>query len=320
MSIMVNTGLIAQNNDAMNAFQQKYVGDAKKLTSATGTMRELSEEEIKAIREAKKNEQTTLKVDSSEIVNNIYSKTRDNVTYSVDGVEFSNKEMTNCKDVVKQAISLLPTMGSDLDYENYASMGIVTNMVNAYATEHLTEEQMKVVNKSIEDYISKLVQTEKEQHLKTDAYTVNTKDEDSVSGVNQYYGVRRRLNDEAEESFKKVLTSNIPQEVSSTLLTNLQHARETGSVVQSASNEELAGKIKELFARADMKSADSLKTAFEQYKEWMTSVYETNGITNTARNASLTRVINGDINALDYQISTAKNIVSSIGKKVDFAV
>ena len=145
-----NTGLISPNYDAINKANKIFAGktaeDLKANTS--GTMQELSTEEVREMREKARNEQRTLNVDRSEIVNNVYWKTGDNITYNVDGVSFTNEEMKACKEVVKYAIAALPTKGSDLDYEDYAVMGIAINMVNTYATEHLTEEQAEVVNKS----------------------------------------------------------------------------------------------------------------------------------------------------------------------------
>ena len=90
-------------------------------------------------------------------------KTGDNITYEIDGVTFTNAQMKACKEVVRNAISALPVKGSDLDYKDYASMGIATNMVNSYAKENLTEEQAAVINKSMEEYINSLTQAEKER-------------------------------------------------------------------------------------------------------------------------------------------------------------
>lgn len=114
----INTGLVTRNYDLIEQFDRMYAKNADALkTSSSGTMKAVSEEDVKAINAKRKSEPKTLSVDSSEIVNNIYSKTGDNITYDVNGVTFSNEEMKACKEVVKNAISFLPTMGSDLDYE-----------------------------------------------------------------------------------------------------------------------------------------------------------------------------------------------------------
>lgn len=85
---MQNTGLISPNYDVINKANKILAGktaeDLKANTS--GTMRELSAEEVREMREKARNEQRTLNVDRSEIVNNVYCKTGDNITYNVDGV------------------------------------------------------------------------------------------------------------------------------------------------------------------------------------------------------------------------------------------
>ena len=234
-----NTGLISPNYDAINKANKILAGktaeDLKANTS--GTMQEISTEEVREMREKARNEQRTLNVDRSEIVNNVYWKTGDNITYNVDGVSFTNEEMKACKEVVKNAIAALPTKGSDLDYEDCAAMGIAANMVNTYATEHLTVEQAEVINKSINDYLDSLVQAEKERHAQSGYFIDDTKGVGSTGELNKYYAVRQQLSEGAAESLRSQITSNLPENTRNTLLDNLEHASKQGSVVQSFTND-----------------------------------------------------------------------------------
>ena len=317
-----NTGLISPNYDAINKANKILAGktaeDLKANTS--GTMQELSTEEVREMREKARNEQRTLNVDRSEIVNNVYWKTGDNITYNVDGVTFSNDEMKACKEVVKSAIAALPTKGSDLDYEDYAVMGIAANMVNIYATEHLTEEQAEVVNKSINDYLNSLVQAEKERHA-GNGYSVDTTENIGSTGeLNEYYAVRQQLSDDAVESLKSQLTSDLPESTRKMLLANLEHARKNGSVVQSASNEQLANTIRALFQNIDLRDGNEVNGAFSKYRELVTPAYRANGIENTMNHDSLSHVLEQDINRFSIQIANMKAVLNGIGSGVDISI
>ncbi len=317
-----NTGLISPNYDMINKANKMLVGKTieELQASVSGTMRELSEEEVKEMNEKARSEQRTLMVDSSEIVNNVYSKTRNNITYNVDGVTFSNEEMQACKEIVKNAIAALPTKGSDLDYEDYAAMGIAANMVGTYVMDNLTEEQAGVVNKSIEDYLDSLVQAEKERHRQS-SYSI-----DEVEGVgntgelNKYYAVRYQLSDEAAESLKSQLTSNIPENTRKTLLANLEHAQKCGSVVQPASNKQLAGMVRVLFQNMNLNDSISVNRVYAKYQEIMTPVYMASGNKNTANSDSLTNVLGQDINRFSVQITNAKAVLGSVGSSLDITV
>ena len=68
-----------------------------------------------------------------------------NTVYNIDGVTFTAAELSASREVMKNAISMLPTKGSSLDYKDYASMGIASNMVSSYAQKNLTQEQAGVI-------------------------------------------------------------------------------------------------------------------------------------------------------------------------------
>lgn len=318
----LNTGFISRNYDAINKANNMILGktmDELKANSS-GTMRVISEEEVREMHEKARNEQRTLNVESSEIVNNVYWKTGDNITYNVDGVAFSNEEMKACKAVVKNAIAALPTKGSDLDYEDYVAMGIADNMVKTYATEHLTEEQAAIVNKSIKDYLNSLVQAEKERHVQSGYLIDATEGVGNTGDLNKYYAVRHQLSDGAVNSLKSQLTSNLPESTRNTLLANLEHARKNGSVVQSASNEQLAHTIKVLFQNINLRDSDEVNDAYGKYKAIMTPVYKASGTENTNNHASLSNVLEQDVSRFSMQVSNAKAVLRSIGSSVDIGV
>jgi len=317
-----NTGLITRNYDVINKANKLLVGKtADEIQDrVSGTMRELSEEEVKEMHEKTRNEKRTLSVNRSEIINDVYCKTGDNITYNVDGVSFSNDEMKACKTIVKNAIAMLPTMGSDLDYEDYALMGIAGNMVNTYVTEHLSEEQAEVVNKSINDYLDSLVQSEKERHAQSGYLIDDTDDVGNTGDLNKYYAKRHRLSDAAVESLKSQITSNLPENTRKTLLDNLEHARKHGSVVQSASNEQLAHTIKGIFHNLNLRDGNAVNDAYGKYKVIMTPVYKASGIENTYSHASLSHVLEQDVSRFSMQVSNAKAVLRSIGNSIDFSV
>ena len=317
-----NTGLISRNYDAINKENHMILGNTvdELKVNTSGTMQVLSEEEVREMHEKSCNEQRTLNVESSEIVNNVYWKTGDNITYNVNGVSFSNEEMKACKAVVKNAIAELATKGSDLDYKDYATMGIAANMVNTYATEHLTKEQAEVVNKSIKDYLDSLVQTEKERHVQSGYLIDATEGVGNKEDLNKYYAVRHQLSDEAVDSLKSQLTSNLPEMTRNTLFANLEHAKKNGSVVQSASNEQLAHTIKAMFQSLNLRDGNAVNDAYEKYKAIMTPVYKANGIENTNNHDSLSHVLELDVSRFSIQIANTKAVLNSIGSSVDICI
>lgn len=317
-----NTGLISQNYNAINKANKMIIGKtANELQAiASGTMRELSEDEVREMHEKAWSEQRTLTVDCSEIVNNIYSKTGDNIIYNVDGVTFSNEEMKTCKEVVKNAIAALPIMGSDLDYKDYAAMGISANMVSTYAKEHLTDKQEDVVNKSIDAYLDSLVLAEKERHNQNGYRIDDTEGVGNTGELNKYYAVRQKLSEEAVESLKSHLTSNLPENTRKTLLANLEHARNNGSVVQSASNEQLAGMVMMLFRNMNLNDSNAVNDAYAQYTDIMTPAYMAGGNENSANSDSLSNVLEQDVNRFSVQIANARAVLSSIGNSLNITV
>lgn len=317
----MNTGLISQNYDVIGKVNKKLNGitieDLQEKTS--GRMVQMSDDEVKVAYQKSQNAQKTLTVDTSEIVDNVYNRTRDNITYNVEGVAFTNAEMKVCKEIMKNAILTLPIKGSDLDYEDYAAMGIASNMVNSYAKENLTEEQAAVLNKSMQEYLNSLIQEEKESQSSRGCFTDNTELVGSTGELNVYYNVRTTLNNDAAETLKSQM-KNLPEQTRKTLLANLESVTRVGSVVQSASNKELSSKIKFLFENIDMKDDKAVDDVMLQYKELMTPVYQATGIQNTTNSSSLTNVLNQDISRFAMQYANAKAVINNVGHTFSFTV
>ena len=93
----MNTGLISQNYDVINTVTKKYAGNTseKLQEKSSGTMRKMSDEEVREMQQKQQNQSRTLSVDRSEVVDNVFSKTGDNITYEIDGVTFTNAH-TQC--------------------------------------------------------------------------------------------------------------------------------------------------------------------------------------------------------------------------------
>lgn len=310
----MNTGLISQNYDVINTVTKKYAGNTseKLQEKSSGTMRKMSDEEVREMQQKQQNQSRTLSVDRSEVVDNVFSKTGDNITYEIDGVTFTNAQMKACKEVVRNAISALPAKGSDLDYKDYASMGIATNMVSSYAKENLTEEQAAVINKSMEEYINSLTQAQKERQNSQGYFTDEQEGVGNTGNLNTYYNTRMKLSDKAADSLK-IQMANLPEQTRKTLMANLEGATQRGSVVQSASNKELSSTIKTLFQNVDMKDEKALNATMKQYRELMTPVYQASGIRNTANNNSLTNVLDQDISRFVKQIANANAVTGNVG-------
>ena len=129
-----------------------------------------------------------------------------------------------------------------------------------------------------------------------------------------------RMSDEAADSLKSQLTSNIPQKTRETLLANLNHAIESGSVVQSASNKEVAKSIMELFKNVNLQDEDAINHILQQYREIIAPAYKSFGLQNTANSNSLTNVIEQDISRFDIQIANARTVISNVGNTCDYIV
>lgn len=303
-----NTGLISPKQHIISAVNSLISGkDENEINKiSTGTLHQLSAEEIIAENRAKNNAPTILQVDEGELINNYFSQTRDNVTYNVNGVVFTNEEMKNSKEVIKNAISMLPTKGSDLDYSDYASMGIAGNMVSTYVKENLTEEQADILNKTIADYMESLISAEAENQTNMGYVT--------DSDRNKYYQTSGTLSGEAIASLKKEIAKvNMSGSNCNTLLANLEAAGKGGGLTASASNKGLAGSIKELFANANLNGQDDISEVLEKYRMLIMPAYEEWGLSDNRYDKSLTHAISNDISRFSMQFSIGKSVISNVG-------
>ena len=66
----MNTGLISQNYDVINTVTKKYAGNTseKLQEKSSGTMRKMSDEEVREMQQKQQNQSRTLSVDRSEVV------------------------------------------------------------------------------------------------------------------------------------------------------------------------------------------------------------------------------------------------------------
>lgn len=261
-------GVIQQNSKL-----DMMIADIKgKGIKSAGMMREVSKEEALARKEEKANEPITLNVNADEIVNNKYSDTRDNVTYNVEGVTFSNDEMKNLKNVMKNAISLMKTKGSDLDYNDYASMGIASNIVNSFAKKNLNDEQTQIASKSISNYISSVINAQA--------------DWDKADGNEKgFYAVKNMFSEKTTKEDSKAA-----------IATNVRHSNS----------------IMDIFSKLDMNNENEIASAFDKYREKVLPAYREWGLSNTAYNNLLDKKIDNDLSVFSKQILNATTLVANV--------
>lgn len=217
-----------------------------------------------------------------ETTHNAYKN--DKNTYVLDGVKFSGMEIEAVKQVVQSAISIVPR--GNLDYRDYASMGIAQNMVHSYGEEYLTEEQADVANRAVSDYFEQLIENE-------------PKATETIDGL--YYGKRdngKKIQELREHMKNYIATSDLPAYIKQQILSNWgDGSNSTGSLVVSASNQGLADSIRKGFATMNWKNEDEVQSAFEQYRKLVYPTYmELSGRTNKAVES-----------ALNYDIAKYKN-------------
>lgn len=316
----LNHGLISQNHDVINQVNNRYAG--KKMTVTKGEESDntliMSQDKSNKMHQKAQDKSITLCVDSDEIINNIYSETKDNITYDVNGVKFTNKEMKACKEIVRNAISALPTRGSDLDYKDYASMGIASNMVNSYAKDNLTDEQAAVIDKTVQEYLDRLVQAENERYQNS-TYSVEINASGDSAELNLYYNRHKKLNQQAAESLKNQI-ANLPSQTRETLLANLESATEKGSAVQSASNRQLASNVRKLFETVDMRDEDSVQNVLKKYQTLVTPAYRAYGLEDTFQSRSLTDVLKRNVQEFTKQIKNANAVIDNVGITCNFKI
>ena len=189
-------------------------------------------------------------------------------------------------------------------------MGIAENSVAKYAAENLTEEQAAVVNKSLSGYISGLLDKE-EEWINSECYIDDTEGVGDTGEMNTYYGIRmntsiisQRMQEQLEEDLAKVnakLTGAYSYK---------QHTgSNTGGFIYCASNKELAGSVRSLFAGTDITDESRLADVFKEYKDMMNAAYLAVGFGRTTND-----MLKDDTNSFTKQISNMKAVFSGINR------
>lgn len=212
----------------------------------------------------------------------------------IGGVSFSKEELEQCRVVMQAAADSIGCgigKNTNIDYKNYAQMGIAESSVKAYASEHLSEEQATVVSKAMQEYNEALINLEKE------AFNSGDYVKTEYEGLSDYYGMARVLSDGEIDAINK-----LKEEMSR--ITGRYYAPSVKGMtacVQSATNEDLKGKITDLFINLDVTDEQSVNAAVEKYKELMRPAYIAYGMNDS--HGSLSKILNQDAANFKMQIS-----------------
>ena len=263
-------------------------------------------------------EKKVVKRTSEIFYNNYLLNTSSDESYEIDGAAFSAEEIDAVSSVVQNAVSPLLVGTLYYDYKDYAQMGIAENSVAKYATENLTEEQAEVVNKSLSGYISGLLDKQ-EDWINSECYIDDTEELGDTGEMNTYYGVRHSIpqwmQDEMEATLAKANAAAAKYRVygqgSGSKAISGNHSPEGKNsgrgLIYCASNKELAGSIRSLFAGTDLTDTSQLADAFKEYKNKMTAAYRAVGFGRTTND-----MLKDDTNSFTKQISNMKAVLSGI--------
>lgn len=227
--------------------------------------------------------------------------------YMVGGENFTKEELEQCRMVMKAAVGGIGCgigKNTNIDYRNYAEMGIAVSSVKAYADENLTKEQAAVVNRAMQEYNEALIGMEEEM-LSGDNYR------NSNYGVlSEYYGKEMVLNDaeiaSLNESLYK-LRKELGQVTGEPFKTVQKGA---AAVVGSATNQKLISELLELFSNTDIKDEKSVNAAMERYKVLVSPAYKAYGVS--------TNILNKDIS--DFRKQIANSLLASKYHAADYSV
>lgn len=220
--------------------------------------------------------------------------------YIVGGVSFSKEELEKCRMVMKTAAENIGCgigKGTDIDYKNYAQMGIATSCVKTFAENNLTEEQAVVLNKAMEEYNQALIDFQNQTY--EDGNYVDT----PYANQADYYGKARVLSDGEIEVINK-----LKEEISRLTGRYMEPSRK-GMVAStpSATNETLIGKITDLFSDIDCNSVQDINAAAERYKDLMEPAYIAYGMND--EHGSLSKVLEADVEYFKNQVSNMLNVM-----------
>ena len=188
----------------------------------------------------------------------------DNATYKVDGVLFSAEEMTSIREALSDVFATVKNPGSNLDYCDYAKMGIAENVVRSYAEKNLSEEQTEVIMKAVSEHMDQVIDGE----VKAD-----------IVDENLYYGKQytseeyQKLYRNCRQAIKEAAaTADFYSEATKKKFAEMDVDTHTGITV-SASNTKLTNALRSGFANLSFENDDELQTFFKQYQDWMKPAY-----------------------------------------------
>lgn len=195
---------------------------------------------------------------STAFFNSNFEGTADeNGNIKIEDTVFSEEEFKNCRALIQNMRSDLKTK-SYLDYDDYAKQTLMTNIVSSYAEKDLNEDQAKVLNSAVSDYVKS------QQALAT----INSEKEkaSSFKGIKDYYG--------KSEVISKEYADNINKSFSSIgFKSSIKAGTET--ILPQATNEEIKKSITDLFSKVNLNDPDEFEKALSSYKELLKPVYST---------------------------------------------
>lgn len=192
-------------------------------------------------------------VNSSVFLGNDYTDTKENTNFIVnEKVMFTSEEMSKTSKVISDELSTLPKQGVSLDYRDYAKMGMVEHAIQSYAKENLNTEQAELVQKTVSDYMERLIANQPEP-----SYV--------ISG--QYYG--KRVDDDVVQDLKKYAMEMVGKTYSS----SNTGTQDTSMRIASASNAELASAVRAMFSSMEWEDEDMRQSVLGQYANQMLPAY-----------------------------------------------
>ena len=215
----------------------------------------------------------------------------ENDSFTIGGAMFSREELEECRAVMKAAVDGIGCgigKKTNIDYRNYAEMEIAAGGVRAYASENLTESQAAVVNKAMQEYNDALIKLEKDTLERAGAVDV------TGSEMSKYYGKAQPI---SKETLEWIHGMNKDSKLRSG----------AAATVQSATNEDLINKIRDMFSKLDYSDSSSINSLLERYSEYVTPAKLAFGVSNSG--GYLAQALSQDAAGLQNQFKNMLNII-----------
>ena len=215
----------------------------------------------------------------------------ENDNFTIGGATFSREELEECRNVMKAAVDGIGCgigKNSNIDYKNHAEMEIAAGGVREYASKNLTEKQAAVINKAMQEYNDALIKLEKDTLERVGAVDV------TGSELSKYYGKAQPISKEILDSIHNM---------------NKETKLKNGDVgtTQSATNQELINKIRDMFSKLDYSDSSSINPAVEKYKDYVTPAKLALGVSSDG--GYLSQVLNQDASGLNTMFKNMMNII-----------